>query len=296
MSVTREMVGKVLVVTLDRPDARNAFDRDTIEALTELFESVSYLEPAPPAGVSQQAYRDGEYRPHLVLLRSEGPIFCAGGDLVDMKRLGAADFQENLEAATEMGGMFRAIRLCPAPVVTRVQGAAYGGGVGLACACDIVVAGAEAKFAFSEVRLGLVAGVIAPLVIDRIGLAAARHYFLTGEVISAEEAFRIGLVNRLAGPEGLAAAVNQTVCSLLQGGSAALGRIKSLIEGTLSLGYERSLDFTAQMIAEARTSAEAQAALAAFFAKEPAPWAKDVAWPPPEPGASSPGDRPKGGP
>jgi methylglutaconyl-CoA hydratase len=229
MPLSKEIVGNVLVVTLDRPEARNAFDSATIETLTELFESVSYREPPPPEGVNDEALGHREYRPHAVLLRSTGSVFCAGGDLSDMRRLGAADFQENLAAAIAMGAMFRAIRLCPVPVVARVQGPAFGGGVGLACCCDIVVAGSEARFTFSEVRLGLVAGVIAPLVIERIGQAAARHYFLTGDP---------------------------------------------------TLGFERSLEFTAQMIAEARTSPEAQAALAAFFAKEPAPWSTDISWPP----------------
>jgi methylglutaconyl-CoA hydratase len=273
------MVGNVLVVTLNRPEARNAFDMATIEAVTEVFEGIARREPAsllPPA----QALPDAESRPHAALLRSEGPVFCAGGDLGDMQRLGAADFETNLEAARQMGAMFRAIRLCPVPVVARVQGPALGGGVGLCCSCDIVVASADARFTFSEVRLGLVAGVIAPLVIARIGQAAARHYFLTGDPIRAVDAYRIGMVDRLAGQEGLDEAVAQTLQSLLKGGAAALGRIKSLVEGTLSLGFDRSLDFTAQMIAEARTSAEAQAALQAFFRKEPAPWAKDTEWPP----------------
>jgi methylglutaconyl-CoA hydratase len=199
-----------------------------------------------------------------------------------MERLGQAGFQENLDAALEMGAMFRAVRLCPAPVVARVQGPAYGGGVGLICACDVVVAGQEARFAFSEVRLGLVAGVIAPLVIDRIGAAAARHWFLTGDVIRAVDALRLGLVDRLSDQEGLDAAVGRTLESLLKGGPAALGRIKGLVEGTLALGFERSLDFTARMIAEARTGQEAQAALRAFFAKQNAPWAQDVRWPPDE--------------
>jgi methylglutaconyl-CoA hydratase len=271
-------------VTLDRPQARNAFDGPTITTIKELFEGLSYLEATPVAGTDQGTATGPteEWRPHVIVLRAEGPVFCAGADLGDMERLGQADFQGNLTAAREMGGMFRAVRLCPVPVVAQVQGPAYGGGVGLICACDVVVASAEARFAFSEVRLGLVAGVIAPVVMDRIGQAAARHYFLTGDPIRAVDGLRIGLVDRLAGQEGLDEAVAETVRSLLKGGPGALGRVKSLVEGTLTLGFARSLDFTAKMIAEARTAKEAQAALAAFFAKEPAPWARDVSWPPAE--------------
>jgi methylglutaconyl-CoA hydratase len=293
MAIKTEMRGQVLEVTLDRPSARNAFDGPTIGELRGLFEDITSRPPRAFGGDRRQATEQSagppppdreveglEPRPSAVLLRAEGPVFCAGADLGDMERLGQAGFQENLDAALEMGAMFRAIRLCAAPVVARVQGPAYGGGVGLMCACDIVVADPAAKFAFSEVRLGLVAGVIAPLVIDRIGQAAARYLFLTGDAIPAGDALRIGMVDRLAGEEGLDETVAKTIRSLLLGGPAALGRIKSLVEGTLTLGFERSLDFTAQMIAEARTSHEAQAALQAFFRKDPAPWAQDAEWPP----------------
>jgi methylglutaconyl-CoA hydratase len=200
-----------------------------------------------------------------------------------MRRLGAADFATNLAAAHEMGAAFRAIRNAPLPVVARVQGAAYGGGVGLACACDIVVASQAASFCFSEVRLGLVPGVIAPLVVDRIGAGATRAAFLTAEPIRAVDAFRLGIVDRLSDADGLDEAVARTVTAVLAGGPVALGRAKALVDGTLALGYERSADFTAQAIAEARTAGEAQAALRSFFARERAPWTVD-AWSPPASG------------
>jgi methylglutaconyl-CoA hydratase len=171
--------------------------------------------------------------------------------------------------------MFRAVRLCPVPVVARVGGGCFGGGVGLVCACDIVVADAEAFFALTEARLGLVAGVISPLVVGRIGLSRARVHCLLGERFDAVEAHRIGLVDVLAGADGLDAAVARTVRSLLQGGPTALGKIKELVEGAAARPFHDSLEFTARLIAEARTAPEAQAALEAFFAKEPAPWTRD---------------------
>jgi len=271
MAVTTQRLGRVLVVTLDRPEARNAFDGETITALREVFETVAG-QPEPTVDVSE--------RPHVVLLQTTGPVFCAGADLAEMKRLGQADVAENLTAAREMGAMFRAIRLSPAPVLARVQGPAFGGGVGLICACDLVVASDKARFAFSEVRLGLVPGVIAPLVMERIGTAPARYHFLTGEPFSALEAQRIGLVDRLVAPEVLDQAVKELIQTLLKGGPAALGRVKRLVEGTLARGFEQSLEFTAGEIAVARTAAEAQAALTAFFAKEPAAWARQTGWPP----------------
>ncbi len=281
MSITTRRRGRVLEVTLDRPDARNAFDGETIEALTDVFDGVTAAEPATAGLTEAEA---AHCRPHAVLLRAEGPVFCAGGDLGDMKRLGAADFETNLEAARRMGAMFRTIRNCAAPVVARVQGPAYGGGVGLVSSCDVVVASVESRFTFSEVRLGLVAGVIAPVVIGKIGPAAARHWFLTGECIDSAEALRIGLADRLCGSRQLDGTVSEVMGALLRGGPEALSRIKSLVEGCLTLGFERSLDFSARMIAEARTSGEAQLALQAFFAKQTPPWAVTDPWPPDDEG------------
>jgi len=218
----------------------------------------------------------GRYRPHAPLLRSTGAVFCAGADLKEMRALGEADFQANLAAALEMGAVFRSVRACPAPVIARVQGPCYGGGVGLAAACDIVVAGLEARFMFSEAKLGLVPGVISPLVVDRIGLAAARRYFLTAESISAADGLRMGLIDRLA--EDLDAAVEETVNAVLACGPAALGRCKTLVDGVQSLGFSRSAEFTARMIAEARTSDEGQVALQAFTTRASAPWIPGEPW------------------
>jgi len=253
--------GPVLSVTLDRPDAHNAFDHEMVLALRDVFHGLADADP--------------DDRPHAVVLRATGKTFCAGGDLNDMRRLGRADFDENLASARELGEMFRSIRLSPVPVVVCVQGGAFGGGVGMVCACDVVVADRNAFFALTEARLGLVAGVISPLVVGRIGPSRARVLCLLGDRFDAVEAHRIGLVDVLAGNEGLDAALEATVASLLKGGPRALGKVKELVEGAHALPFAESLEFTARMIAEARTSPEAQAALEAFFAKQPAPWTVD---------------------
>lgn len=254
--------GPVLSVTLDRPDVHNAFDHEMVLALRDVFQGLHDADP--------------EDRPHAAVLRATGRTFCAGGDLNDMRRLGRADFEENLASARELGEMFRAIRLSPVPVVARVQGGAFGGGVGMVCACDIVVADENAFFALTEARLGLVAGVISPLVVGRIGLSRARVLCLLGDRIDAREAHRIGLVDVLAGEDGLDAVLAGTVGSLLKAGPRALGKVKELVEGAAALEFKESLEFTARMIAEARTSPEAQAALETFFAKQPAPWVRDM--------------------
>jgi len=282
MGLRNEIRGPVLVVTLDSPGTRNALDMATLKALGELMDSVAYREPLPPdprlPGGRFDIGEGGGFRPHAVVLRATGPVFCAGADLKEMKQLGEADFQANLDAALEMGKVFRAVRSCPAPVIARVQGPAYGGGVGLVAACDVAVAAPESRFMFSEARLGLVPGVISPLIVDRMGPAAARRCFLTAEPLSAADALRLGLVDRLAEPGGLDAAVEQTVRAVLECGPAALSLCKSLVDGVVSLGYDRSAEFAARLIAEARTGREGQAALKAFAAREKAPWVTTEAW------------------
>ena len=308
-AIRQEMRGPVLVVTIDRPEARNALDGATIAGLRDLFEDLAGLEPPLPGsggtvngggivggagtmdgGGTEDGAASPGHRPHAVLLQSSGDVFCAGADLGDMQRLGESDFETNLEAATAMGAMFRAIHACPAPVVARVQGPAFGGGVGLACSCDVVVASQAARFTFTEVRLGLVPGVIAPLVINRIGPTATRAAFLTAEPIRAVDALRLGLIDRLADQDGLDAAVSRTMTAILNGGPEALGRAKALVDGSVTLGLDRSGDFTAQMIAVARTSGEAQAALRAFLDKQEVPWATFAAWPPADESTPSGGD------
>jgi methylglutaconyl-CoA hydratase len=276
MSIKTEMAGPVLVVTLDRPEQRNALDAATAGTLRDLFERIAFLPPAPPRPWPEAA---APCRPRVIILRGTGPAFCAGADLKEMERMARADQDENLIGARALAGTFRAIRLCPVPVVARVHGAAYGGGVGLAAACDIVVASSAARFQFTEARLGLVAAVIAPVVLGRIGEAACRHWFLTGDVIDADTALRIGLADRLAGADELDDAVTRVVRSLLAGGAAAHARIKQMLEGLLALGFEKSLDFTARLLADTRAGEEAQVAIGAFFRKEPAPWtAGAAAW------------------
>jgi len=285
MAIHQQTVGRVLVVTVDNGATRNALDAATMAGLRDLFENIAYRDPLPPSATAEQAGDvgpGGAWRPHVVGLRSTGPVFCAGAHLGEMKHLGQADYQTNLSAALDMGAMFRAVRNCPAPVVARVQGPCYGGGAGLVAACDLVVAGPRAVFAFTEVRLGIVPGVIAPLVADRLGLSTTRTAFLTGDPLDAAGAQRLGLVDRLAShddelDEELGAAVD----SLLAGGPAALGQIKSLLDGIQSVGYARSAELAARKIAEARTGAEGQTALAAFAGKQPVPWCDGVSWTPP---------------
>lgn len=280
MPVRQHIAGPVLVVTLDEPQTRHALSAAVVAELHGLFRELAAREPLGPgeAAAAEPPIGPGGRRPRVVVLRATGAVFCAGAHLAEMAAAGRADAATNLDAALRLGAMFRAVHDCPAPVVARVQGGAFGGGAGLAAACDLVVAGPAARFCFSEARLGLVPGVISPLVAERTGPARARDLFLTARTVDAPEAARLGLVDRLAPGGGLDAAVEAVVDDLLKAGPAALGAAKRLLADVSELGYEVSEDTCARSIAAARATPEAQAALASFAARSPAPWAPPGSW------------------
>jgi methylglutaconyl-CoA hydratase len=239
-----ERDGPLLRITLARPERRNAFDAELISELTEAFAHV------------------GDAR--AVALAGDGGSFCAGAD-VDWQR-SAIDlsFDENVEDALRLYRMLETIDSCPAPVVARVQGYALGGGSGLVCCTDIAVAAPDAVFGFSEVKLGIVPAVISPFVFPRIGTAAARRFFLTGERFDAETALRIGLVHEVASE--LDETIERVVGELLSAGAEAARSAKQLIRDR-PRGEE-----AAQLAAKLRTSAEGQEGLRAFLDKRPAAW------------------------
>jgi methylglutaconyl-CoA hydratase len=239
-----ERNGAVLRVTLTRPERRNAFDAALIRELTEAFADV------------------GNAR--AVVLASDGESFCAGAD-VDWQR-SAIDlsYEENVEDALRLYRMLDAIDSCPAPVVARVQGYALGGGSGLVCCTDVTVAAPDAVFGLSEVKLGIVPAVISPFVFARIGTAAARRLFLTGERFDAETALRIGLVHEVA--EELDSALERVIAELLSAGPEATRAAKQLIRERP--GGEEA----ARLAAKLRTSPEGQEGLRAFLDKRPAAW------------------------
>jgi methylglutaconyl-CoA hydratase len=240
-----ERDGPVLRVTLARPERRNAFDAELIRELTEAF-----------------ADDIGDAR--AVVLAGDGESFCAGAD-VDWQR-SAIDlsYEENVEDALRLYRMLEAIDSCPAPVVARVQGYALGGGSGLVCCTDVAVAEPDAVFGFSEVKLGIIPAVISPFVFPRIGTAAARRLFLTGERFDAETAHRIGLVHEIS--IGLDAALEHVVAELLTAGPEATRAAKQLIRDRP--GSQEA----ARLAAKLRTSPEGQEGLRAFLAKRRPPW------------------------
>jgi methylglutaconyl-CoA hydratase len=239
-----ERDGPVLRITLARPDVRNAFDASLIQELAEAFVDVG--------------------RARTVVLAGDGPSFSAGADVDWMRSSVELSFDENVADANALRRMLEAIDGCSAPVVARVQGHALGGGAGLVAAADIALAGRDAVFAFSEVKLGIIPAVISPFALAKIGPSAARRYFLTGERFDAQAALRIGLVHEVA--DDLDAAVDRVVGELLSAGPQAARWAKRLVRERPD-GSE-----TARWIAERRTSAEGQEGLRAFLERRPPRW------------------------
>jgi methylglutaconyl-CoA hydratase len=254
--VSRE--GDVLRVTLDRADVRNALSSALLEELRRAF---------------TDAAKDASIR--VAVLEGAGKDFCAGADLADMKRLGEASPEENRADAARLAAAFRAVHALPRPVVARVQGHVLGGGNGLIAACDIAVCAQDARFAFREVRLGILPAVISPYVVRRIGDAWARRLFLTGEIFDADLALRVGLVTEVVAEGELDVAVGGITRELLRGSPDAQRRVKRLLEAVSPGDPDAASAVTPDFIAEARASAEGQEGLRAFFEKRPPSWAPE---------------------
>jgi methylglutaconyl-CoA hydratase len=250
-----ESDGTVARVWLNRPEVRNAFDGRMV---TELRAAVDEL-------ASSDSVR-------VVVLGGRGPVFCAGADLDWMKTVAGFGPEENLDEAREMARLFLALATSPKPVIARVHGAALGGGVGLVAACDIAVAAEGTRFAFSEVRLGLIPAVISPYVLARIGESATRELFLTGERFDAEKARKVGLVRAVVPEADLDAAVDDPVAPLLQGGPRALAEVKALLRAVSGRPVAEVLEETAERIATVRSSPEGQEGLRAFLEKRKPDW------------------------
>jgi methylglutaconyl-CoA hydratase len=249
-----ENKGGVARVTLDRPEVRNAFDDALIASLKKTF---------------LQIEKDSSIR--VVVLAGNGPAFCAGADLNWMKRMAGYGRDQNLADARALAEMLAALDRLPQPTIARVHGPAFAGGTGLVAACDIAVGTPEAKFCFSEAKLGLSPATISPYVIRAIGERAARRYFLTAEVFDAAEALRIGMLSILT--EKLDEEIDSLLRHLLAGGPQAHASIKDLVRAVARRPIDDALiGDTARRIAEIRVSAEGKEGIASFLEKRKAAW------------------------
>ena len=249
--------GGVTEVVLNRPDKRNAFDDVIIQQLITALENV-----------------DADDNTKIVILRSEGKHFSAGADLGWMRRMADNSRQENLDDSRELARLMNVLNHLSKPVIGLVQGAAFGGAVGLAACCDIVLATDKASFCLSEVKLGLIPAVISPYVVRAIGERQARRYFLSAEVFTAKQAQEYGLVHIVCDDvEAMDARCNEMLQQLATNGPEAMKAAKDLVFAVSHKPISADvIDDTAQRIADIRVGAEGQEGLGAFLNKRKANW------------------------
>jgi methylglutaconyl-CoA hydratase len=259
--VLSTIAGGVARITLNRPEKRNALDRATISALRSELQAC-----AADAAV------------RVVQITGAGDAFCAGADLTEMQGQAHAGEAANLADAEQLAAMLAVLDSMPKPTLARVNGGGYGGALGLLGACDIVVAVDTAKFAFTEVRLGIIPAVISPFVLGKIGESAARRYFLTAETLTAATLKELGLVHEVVPAELLDATCALVTQALLKGAPQAQAEAKVLIRdvahGTARNRAASSVE-AAGRLARLRVQAEAQEGFSAFFAKRKASWRQD---------------------
>lgn len=257
-SIDIRRAGPVASLVLDRAQVHNAFDDALIADLTAALEAL-----------------DADVDVRVVVLTGAGSTFSAGADLNWMQRMAAADEATNRDDALGLARLMRTLNFLGKPTIARVNGAAYGGGVGLVACCDLAIGVAQAKFALSEVKLGLVPAVISPYVVAAIGARHARRYFVSGEVFDAAEAHRIGLLHQLVGSDDLDAAVERAVHFLLKGGPIAQREAKRLalaMAGATPESAAATDADNAALIARLRVSPEGQEGIGAFLGKRAARW------------------------
>jgi methylglutaconyl-CoA hydratase len=250
----------VMTVRLNRPDVRNAFNEVMIQELGAVFSG-----PALAPSV------------RVIILRGEGPVFCAGGDLNWMRKAVDADYSENFKDTHTLAQMFALINECPKPVLGAITGAAIGGGVGLVSVCDIAVATEETQFSLSEVRLGIVPACIGPFVVAKVGASYARSLFVSAERFLAPRAQEIGLVHEVV-PDlaGMDQAIERVSSNILQAGPNAVSIAKRLV---LDLSwperrqqFPNPLEYVAKTLADVRISPEGQEGVRAFLEKRKPNW------------------------
>ena len=248
----------VATLALARPQIHNAFDDALIAELTTVLRLL-----------------DADPTVRVVVLTGEGASFSAGADLGWMRRMAQASEDENREDARGLAALMRTLDELETPTIARVNGAAFGGGVGLVACCDIAIGAEGAKFGLTETKLGLVPAVISPYVIAAIGARQARRLFLTAEIVDAQEAHRIGLLHRVVPADQLDAAVQAEVERLRSAGPAAVQEAKKLVR-RIAAGTAAERDAidaaNADLIARLRVSEEGQEGLGAFFGKRKPGW------------------------
>lgn len=245
----------VLTVTMDRPDVHNAFDELQIERLSDVLEKAS---------------TNAEV--NIVVLGAAGKHFCAGADINYMQRMGEHSRDENLADAAALARLMQLLNTMPKPTIARVQGAAYGGAVGLICCSDFAIGASSAVLSMSEVRIGLVPATISPYVIRAVGQRAARRLFISGERIAASAAQSLGLLHSVVEDEQLDDAIEGVVDALLENSPNAMAMAKQLVFAMTDDVSQEMIDHSVQVIANIRESEEGKEGVTAFLEKRSPNW------------------------
>lgn len=247
----------VATLTLNRPEKHNAMNAEMIGELTDAAARLS----------ANEAVR-------VVVLAASGPTFCAGGDLNWMRDQAAKDRQGKIEGATALAVMLKALDDLPKPLIGRVQGNAFGGGIGLMSVCDIVIAAEGAEFALTETRLGLIPATIGPYVIRRIGEGHARRLFLNARRFDAATAHQTGLVSLVCPADELDAAVEAEIAAFLDCAPGAVAAAKNLVQNLARQTVGDPVGHSIGLLADRWESGEGKAGIEAFLNRQPMPWAK----------------------
>ena len=248
----------IATITLNRPEVHNAFNEGVMDEMTALVRKA-----------------DADDGVRLLILRGNGKSFCAGGDLNWMRKSANYSYDENVQDAMRLGVLLKELNFLPKPTMALVHGNIFGGGVGLASCCDILIAEEGAKFCLSEVRIGLIPSIIAPYVINAMGLRMARRYFMTAERFDAQTAYRIGFAHEVAAAGQLDAEAQKIIDALMDGAPLAQGRGKKLMLDIVGHPIDdKVIDVTVRQIAEARASDEGKEGLSAFLNKTEPSWRK----------------------
>lgn len=256
MNIDLTISNRIGYITLNRPDKRNALSFEVVKELKEAF-----------------AKMEKEEAVKVIVLKANGDVFCSGADLSYLQKLQGFSYEENLEDSNHLKELFAQIYTLHKVVIAQVQGHALAGGCGLATVCDFTFSVPEAKFGYTEVRIGFIPAIVMVFLLRKIGEARAKQLLLSGDPVKAEDALRLGLITKVVSKESLEADVNAFAQTLVTANSAhAMMLTKQMIAQVQSMPLEEALTYAASMNAQARASADCRRGVAAFLNKEKLTW------------------------
>ena len=256
-TIEKHRENNVVTILLNRPDVHNAMNEKLMKELTNCFKELS---------------KDDSVR--TIILTGNGKSFCAGADLNWMKSMAKYSKEENIKDSNLLLDLYEAIFTCPKPVIGRVNGHAFGGGLGLFAVCDITIAVPNCKFAFSEVKLGIIPSVISTYIAKRMKPSDMKRLFITGERFDSEYANKMGLIDFVVEEDKLDEKIEKYVKILSSSGPQAVIEVKKLVDNCQKMDGDKYKDFTVKKIAELRVSKEGQEGINAFLEKRKSKWSE----------------------